>query len=143
MPERGSSFKHALHVTRLQDVRFFEKQGLSACCTSRLLLSLDLSDGTVQMQPLSASLILYLGGRAKVYSRVDLLAVLVEANTNGGRTVPASNTGADTDDVCVNGARHTVVELDVELGQGVLCEKQQPASVARPPVSMERCHSPA
>lgn len=38
-----------------------------------------------------------------------------------GSTAAATLAGADTDDVSVNSAGDAVVNLDVELGQGVLC----------------------
>ena len=51
---------------------------------------------------------------------VDLLAVLVVANTGGRETVAATLARADTHNVGVDGARDTVDHLDVQLGQRVL-----------------------
>lgn len=52
---------------------------------------------------------------------LTLLAVLVVANTDRGSAVPPALTGADANNVCVDGAGDAVGELDVELGEGVLC----------------------
>jgi hypothetical protein len=50
----------------------------------------------------------------------SILTYLVETETWWWRTVTTSNGGTDTDNVSVNGARHAVVQLDVELWQCVL-----------------------
>ena len=51
----------------------------------------------------------------------DLLAVLVEADADGRRTVAAADTRTNTDDVGVDRARDAVVDLEVQLGESVLC----------------------
>lgn len=54
--------------------------------------------------------------------RVDLLSVLVEANTRRRQTVTTTLTRPHTNNVSVNGARNTVYHLDVQLGKSVLCQ---------------------
>jgi hypothetical protein len=52
-----------------------------------------------------------------------MITDLVEASTESLRrsTVPSADPGTDTDDVGVDSAGDTVVGLDVELGESVLC----------------------
>lgn len=51
---------------------------------------------------------------------VDLLSVLVEANTRRRSSDTATSSGSDADDLAVDGARDAVVSLEVELGKSVL-----------------------
>jgi len=54
--------------------------------------------------------------------RVDLLSILIVANTWGRSTIAAAFAGTDTDNLAVDGARDTVLKLEVHLGNGVLWE---------------------
>jgi len=53
---------------------------------------------------------------------VDLLPILVKANPWGWETVASAFSGTDTNDLGVNGARYTVLELQVHLWYNVLVE---------------------
>lgn len=57
-----------------------------------------------------------LGGNAGV----DLLAVSVVTNSRGRSSDLSSLCGSNTDNLSVNSARNTVVDLDVQLGESVL-----------------------
>lgn len=62
------------------------------------------------------------GGLSGGLIRIDLLAVLVESNPWGRGTVASSFSGADTDDLGVDGARDTILELQVHLWHDVFIE---------------------
>ena len=49
----------------------------------------------------------------------------LEAEARWGSAGATTNTGADTDNVSVNGAGDAVVDLDVELGESVLYKNQK------------------
>jgi len=54
--------------------------------------------------------------------RVNLLAILVITNARRRSTVAATLTGADADNLAVNGAADTVLQLQVHLGNCVFWE---------------------
>lgn len=53
-------------------------------------------------------------------SRVDLLTVLVESDSLGRSSNLSALSRSDSDNLGVDGARHAVLDLEVELGQHVL-----------------------
>lgn len=53
---------------------------------------------------------------------VDFLAVLVVTNSWWGSTVAATLTRSDTNNLAMDGARDTVLQLEVHLGNGVFWE---------------------
>jgi len=53
---------------------------------------------------------------------IHLLAILVVTNTWGRSTVAATFPGADPDNLAVNSARDTVLQLKVHLGNSVFRE---------------------
>jgi hypothetical protein len=53
---------------------------------------------------------------------VDLLTVLVEADTGRGSAVAATLTRTNADNLAVDGARDAVLQLEVHLGDSVLGE---------------------
>lgn len=70
------------------------------------------------------------------YGGVDLLAVLVVADTGRGQTVAAALARTHTNDVGVDGARHTVDHLDVQLRKSVLCnDHSKQAQIGQQPFS--------
>lgn len=52
--------------------------------------------------------------------RIDLLTVSVVTNTRRWGSDTSALSGTNSDNLAVDGARHTVVDLDVELWKGVL-----------------------
>ena len=70
-------------------------------------------------------------------SRVDLLAVSVEANADGGSTVSSALTRSHTDNMSVDSARDAVVKLDVELGQSVFYLASTMARISSPTLRMD------
>ena len=54
--------------------------------------------------------------------RVNLLSILVVSNSWGRSTVSSAFARSDSDNLAVNGARDAVLQLQVHLGNGVVCE---------------------
>lgn len=85
----------------------------------------DVDKGTMKRNEGSRLHLRASGGRTTLGrsdGRVDLLAVLVVANAHGRVAVATALARTDTHDVSVDGARDTVVDLEVQLGERVLCK---------------------
>jgi len=77
---------------------------------------------SMQLTPIPTNQPLCLSSLGSSLVGVDLLSILVVSDSWWWGTVAATLTGTDTNNLAVNGARDTVLQLEVHLGNGVFRE---------------------